>query len=127
MHSFEIRNTLFVFVDTADKHNSMQELQTTWLKRVLSNTTCNNIVLFSHVPVEKLKTICVNYGVDLVIFGHLHRYSYEIIGGTEFITLNNLNRLFKPSGYDPDDDDDMTNTELTIVLTSGVLSYTLNN
>jgi predicted phosphodiesterase len=83
--SFEIGNTLIVFLD--DASGTLGQTQTAWANELLSSTVAANKIIITHFRLYKLP--CSNnteildianaYGVQLVISGHEHAY-YDLPG-----------------------------------------------
>lgn len=115
-----IGNTLFLFVDNADEVHILEQ-QKDWLENIIDkfkNDGGENIILFSHCPINDIKALCLKHKINICIWGHIHRYKYKQINETEFITMNNIHIVGKC------DDNDMTHIKLKISIVNGIISYT---
>ncbi|MDY8137851.1 GEVED domain-containing protein [Aquimarina sp. 2201CG5-10] len=90
-YSFDYANVHFVTIESSDEDKSSNGVMANWLRQDLQNTNQDWIVAYFHHPMysnghdtddegdlvelrESFAPILEEYGVDLVVYGHSHRY-----------------------------------------------------
>lgn len=122
---------LFICLDTST--GTLGPKQIEWLRETLKNirNSYRNCVIFTHVNFFRehrtgstnllVEELCVllnlflDNRVDLVIMGHDHRHSVELLGYTHYVTLDALEDEFCYASY------------LSVTNNNGKLSYKFNN
>ena len=104
-YSFQIRNALFITINSLIYNSNQGYVQLEWLKNQLKNLdpSIKFVIFWAHMPTfgppynykdyspyervieEKLKSIFEKYPVDLQFYGHKHSYSRE---GNKIITAS---------------------------------------
>lgn len=105
IYDFNIGNTLFIVLDTAN--GTLGYYQKQYLSDKLKNTDKKNKILLTHYSlidkenesataysnteeVYYIKDLCRKYGVNYVISGHLHNNIFHDIDGTKYISVGSI-------------------------------------
>lgn len=94
-YSVNVGNLHAVILDSAFGAGSAEQLS--WLASDLSSSQSQSrltVVIFHHPTfVSTINSYLVNYGVDLVVDGHLHAYSRTASEGITYVTLSGQSSL----------------------------------
>ena len=134
-YTFEVTShfgkDLFICLDTGT--GTLGPKQMKWLREILKNmrNSYRNCIVFTHINFFRehrtgstnllVEELCVllnlflDNRVDLVIMGHDHRHSVEILSNTHYVTLDALEDEFRCASY------------LSVTNNNGKHSYKFNN
>lgn len=94
---FEKGTTLVICADTAS--GLLGSIQKQKIEDILQTTSCIHKIIVTHYNSAskdranfELYNLCLQYNVNLVIFGHDHSFYYKSLGNTDLITLSKFNR-----------------------------------
>lgn len=107
-YSFDIEKLRIVVINSSlvNTASKAEEEQKAWLKKLLTDSSDNRIILFSHYPLfihdpdepehydnianpgrAELLQLISDSAVDLVLSGHVHHFFYNKLGNTQFFAL----------------------------------------
>ncbi|MDZ4677151.1 MAG: metallophosphoesterase [Oligoflexia bacterium] len=108
IYSFNVGNAHIIMLDSAN--GTFGEDQLNWLRNDLKTTTKPIKIIVTHFPIFSgefstlfklssdeeatvFKSIMREYSVKLVIGGHYHGYSEQVIGGTRYLVTGACNNI----------------------------------